>query len=427
MTLVAKYLRGHNINVAVTDTQAATWFMRVIYEFWGFCMHGDQDPLVPGGFAPPNGINLTAAFHSASLLATGTQGYTRLGEPYFRDDFANFTSGNLEGKHIVAWSSGSTSNDNNIYHIKRVYDSGTLLVNVNQGATPYSGSLHPLFTARSSLRYRIVDFASAAQNSTAASGSFLILKLDAAKQINVGTSFDPQVKIATNGNGFVVVSTSPSGSWTGTQFLDETVGIAQDYFDVATAQTGHMSLIAADDFIISHIRGGWGEGAGFHVEVPERLYPQEFDPNPIVHMNRDTTSNLLAAAANCYSNGFTAYVPPLSGSRSYSTQARSPVGVYFHNEIFGQRLYGIPNGRYNGVIHNSINDRFYLTDGVLGRFVTDEYHLMRYRLRRVRFTGPIMPQFTRLGDSGEYIHVSQGVCWPWDNAILPDAFLVSGV
>src|SRR5271165_1884413 len=78
-----------------------------------------------------------------------------------------------------------------------------------------------------------------------------------------------------------------------------------------------MTLIGARDFLITEVRGpsqvvgaaynsssvqnSYTAGAGFHVEVPQRLYPQAVDPNPIVWtLWRNAQPNQVAAS---YYNG----------------------------------------------------------------------------------------------------------------------------
>ena len=55
-----------------------------------------------------------------------------------------------------------------------------------------------------------------------------------------------------------------------------------------------------------------------------------------------------------------------------------------------------------------------------------QYSLARAKLRPIAFTSNIFPAFHLIGDNGEFIHVGNGVLWPWDGSVLPYSLLPLG-
>ena len=90
-------------------------------------------------------------------------------------------------------------------------------------------------------------------------------------------------------------------------------------------------------------------------------------------------------------------------------------------------LSNVTNGVTNGAFYNTYQNKFLFSDVLLSNpTVASHYQLGRVRLRRVRALPPIVPQFERVGNSGEWLHVANGVMWPWDNSILPYNLFLGG-
>lgn len=429
-SLTSKFIRAHNVNVSVSNSGSLVWMMKLIYEFWGFCLHGENNLTGAMGFAT-SGINMPSGFQSGSLLATGSTGYTVAGESLFYDSNADFTSGSFVDKHLVTWKSGSTSNDDSIYKIIKIVSSQSIQVDTNNGATPYSGSLIPLFTDRSSINYRIIDFESTVNNVAYSSGSYMILNLSGASLINSGQT-TPQVKIAFNdAAGFddVAISWSPSGSWTGSSFTDEVTATSADWCN-GSAGTGHISLWGASDYLICHYRGDWCTNAClFHVEVPERIYTQNIDPNPVVVMMYNISSFGIGSTTISYGGGWYVHYPPTNEKLQLVTLAKSPHGDYFPQTVYptSYNLQSTTNGRYNNSFYNPVQNQFIVSDVLFSHEALNKYAIGRLRARRWRvMAANLVPRYTRLGTNGEYIYVGGSVLLPWDNAILPYDLLRSG-
>lgn len=437
MSLTPKYIRAHRVTPAVAGDEGLAWMFKLLYEFWGFCINGGTDLSTSLGFAS-SGINMPAGFESGSLLMSGTAGYTVAGESIFRDDSQDFLTGAvppLKDKFIVTWKSGSTSNDDSVYRIIQVIDSGSVRVDTSEGATPYSASLRPLFTDRSSINYRIVDLHETATTLSFASGNYLVMDLSDAPTVNEG-QLASQVKVALKSTTQVAVSVSPSGSWDGSAFTDETAETSPtNWVSTGGSGEGRITMIGANDFIIVHLRGqetSWnggadGPGSGLHVEIPYRIYPREFDPNPVAFMvwARDVMD--VNTTTDAYGGGWKMHYPPTNETLGFETLIRNPHGDYWDGDIYsGNVAQNALPGRYSMAWYNPISDKQFISDVILGKDSTGAFHMGRVRMRRWRYSPRQIPNYTRLGTNGEWLHVTVCISWPWDNAILPRNLLALG-
>jgi len=161
-----------------------------------------------------------------------------------------------------------------------------------------------------------------------------------------------------------------------------------------------------------------------HIEIPERIYSQNKDPNPICFMHigrsgmytRSTTGEI-----DNYSGGWVMHNPldnsvvrkhralirGFQGFANYSSLYNSDDGAHISEERFKQIMFNQKTKKH--IIHNVF----------LGRGATsDSYCMSRAKLRLVAIAaGP--PQLSTLfGQNGEWISADQGVLFPWDNAQL---------
>src|SRR5579864_8957609 len=120
------------------------WILKWMYEFWGFCINGNADPINPGGFASPNGVIMPVNFTGGTnLLASGSDGYHSAvagnlfsGDCFFNTQSTSPFGPNMVGKALVMWVPGSGSSMDSIYLITRVISGSQLVINVNTGGTP---------------------------------------------------------------------------------------------------------------------------------------------------------------------------------------------------------------------------------------------------------------------------------------------------
>ena len=219
--LTSKFVRGHFVNASTTNANSLRWLHKLVYEFWGFCINGTNDLRVPGGFAPVSGVLFPTGWENGTsvLLASGSDGVTQDGNPFFVAPSVNWTSSSLLNKWLVVWKSGSSCRDDSVYPITQIINSSTIRLDMNNGGTAYTGSLKPAFTARSNVNYRVVDFAAAtALAGYTADADGLVLNLSGAYLVNSG-QVAPQcrTRIRTSVGSNVPnvgLTLSASGSWT---------------------------------------------------------------------------------------------------------------------------------------------------------------------------------------------------------------------
>ena len=435
--LSTKFVRAHFISSSASGTGLA-WLFKLIYEFWGYSVNGGNSLTTPGGLAV-SGVYQMPWTDSTGLLASGSDGYTAVGMPFFNSSNPTAFSASYVNKWLVTWKSGSDSSDDGVYQITQWLNSSSLRVNVLHGGTPYTGTLHPSFTTRNSVNYRIVDFAVPAAMALTYNTSSLILQFNGAPEVNPGQALS-QVRLkafnAQPGSAFtspsaygMAFTVSPSGSWNGTTFVSESIpeyiqgsSNSQYWFTTAHMQTAYVTLIGSQDFLIMHHKGGQSAASGFHIEIPQRLYPAGKDPNPIAIMAHGNASPTTTNTSLSYASGFAMHNPPDNTFINYKGLSRRFFSTDDVNAPGTQT-----NGRLNGAFYNTFQNKFLFMDVLLSQgFNNGQYQMARVRLRRVRVLPPIIPQFERVGNHGEWLHVQNGVLWPWDNALLPYNLFLGG-
>ena len=441
--LTPKFLRAHNI---VASAHPDSWIMRVLFEFWGFCVNGDNSLVNPGlgAFAPVSGVYQMPWTSQTGLLQSGSDGSTVAGLPFFTSSNPNAFSSSWVNKHLVTWQSGSTSTDDSVYRITQWINSGTIRVDVSNGGTPAPISRHPTFTSRTNINYRVIDFNAVANaGGLTSQQSQLVCQFSDAGNVNPGQA-NSQASIvwgspalsfngtAGGGQGFYYVL-SPSGSWglnSGSySFLagdSITLGYGAGggntgYWSFGNG--GYMSLWGAGDFFISHIHNTGQSASGWHIEIPQRLYPQGVDPNPIVIIPYADYSISLQDGGAHYGGGIYMHNPPNNTLMRYYGFGRRVFGIDDTNSV---AFAG--NGRANGAWFNPFNGKFFFTDLVIGNGDNvGQYQLARVRLRRMRAVPTIIPNITIVGDHGEWLHIFNGVMWPWDNTLLNNNLFLAGL
>ena len=67
------------------------------------------------------------------------------------------------------------------------------------------------------------------------------------------------------------------------------------------------------------------------------------------------------------------------------------------------------------------------SEGVLQSVTADQYSFARTRIRNVRFCGTVLQNYFRVTSGGQqWIYLTNGVLWPWDNTILPFNMMQAG-
>lgn len=425
----------------LTTQQSGRFFFKLIYEFWGFCVNGTDSLTIPGGL-DPTGTALPANFESgSSLLATGIDGNTDFGATTFASQQVSFNSlnvtGSLVGKYLVTWKPNDSSSDDSVYRITGVQDDSHIQLDIATGGTTRLGG-KAYFSDRSNIRFRIVDAVTASVLPGWTTAGFLsqslILRFNAAPNVNPG-QLVPQAKLDLTGSQAIFrMTVSPSGSWNGSAFTDASTPISQSWFTGGTTDTGVFFLLGGREFLIAHLASAndnWSSTAprpGFHIEVPQRLYPALYDPNPIAWLMWADSGGVggLSPTTGSYANGFK-MVCQDGVTRDWTVMTRVPVASGEHvsyqlTPASGGLWYGISRASplISRVHFNTFSGSYLTSDAVLmqtGSIANQQYSLSRVRLRRLRFTGRNTLPYLRLGE--KWIHIGGGVMWPWDGSELP--------
>jgi hypothetical protein len=276
-----------------------------------------------------------------------------------------------------------------------------------------------------------------------ANGDGLAIEFDGAPIVNSGQRTSQALfKVRTTGGTFpphVDITLSASGTFSplsgAAYFGDPSAPIIStnnSWAVVGGTGVGTINLMGAQDFMFCHWGGaswtGTNASSGFHVEIPQRLYAQQFDPNPIVALNRGSEGLNLTSATKGYAGGWTMVHPyDSSSTASWRLLTRSLTGDFFSSVQYpGSAFSGWTNGRFNEGVFNTYTNKFVLLDGVLSYPVATRWASFRVRLRRVRFVPPILSSYQRLGNSGEWLYVTNGIVIPWDGSIMPYGIFIGG-
>lgn len=501
------------------------WRFKWMYEFWGFCINGNADPINPGGFAA---VLFPANFTGGTnLLASGSDGYNNavLGNQvsgdcdFFTQSSSNFTP-SMVGKAITIWVPGSGSSMDSVYLITRVVSGNHLVFNVNTGGTPDPVTKHPTMTARTGVYYRVNDMYSAAnagfvQNNF---GSSLVFNINGAL-INPGQGNAQgysQLQMSTYHSNSTFIFNNPSwedlqftfgssGQWNGTTF---SVSTASNTTPITVTTSTNHNLLSGQTVTITGVNGNWATngswniavtapnqftltgsagvgaytsggtvynafpadgysgittigqstGAGytagqtcvnmigdptmliahireqdvfqtnkrsaFYFEVPQRLYPGAADLHPLVAMNENinTGSIYTSSTTASYGGGFVmrSHESDATPIRAHRTLVKAFRGDGTP-DVFGQNLSNYLIG------YNTVAGSVPQSNGILGLpGVANQFALARCQLRSCIFTGTHIPSYHRIGTNGSFIQIQNGICWPWDNTIIPQQLLLYG-
>ncbi len=466
-----KFLRALNtVPVGTGNSVPITlFFLKTLYEFWGFCVNGGNSLTAPGGFATSqvtgSYISIDPAFENGAnvTLATGNDGVTVQQTAVFTAASNPFVPGHV-GKWLVCWKSGSTSTDDSIYPITQWYGSGSIGLDVITGGTSFSssGSI-PYLTSRTGINYRVVDLHAASQLTGYVNGSYMILQFNGASNVNPGQANSQAQILMREENGVttgtdlntLTVLLSPSGSWDGTHFLNEstyaeivpdgtqngpgTGGGPGDSFGFMTpSETGLITFVADNTFINTFVGGkfagffgpGPSTGTTLVIEVPERLYPQANDPNLICCVSLGQLGASVAAQDIGWNYAERQFPSPYDPNiRRWPIAVRCYLGSYWPDVSSPS----IGNGAIHrwALFYNVVKNKFLMTDGILclGNVAgqtggtdaaTGQYSMARARVRSSRFTSGQHQKLMRVGDRPDaWLHIGNGIMWPWDHATIP--------
>lgn len=467
-----KFLRGFYASLNTTGgSQAMLYFLRVVYEFWGFCVNGTNNTQTPGGFSTSHTtgsyIVMPTGWESGStvLRASGSDGFTQAGTTLFTTLSSKF-SASYKGMHISIWESGSRSTDDSIYPIVDWVNSSSIHIDPTYGGTVThpSGSV-PEMTTRTNLNWRVINFAAAAVLTPFPTTGSLVFEFNDAGVVNPGqdrSQFRLAPRATTGDWDDLRIFLSPSGSWNGNLFNGLTAsnpefrmnnseggtgGWSSSNFFLGNGGTGYITLIADKTFIIATTGGAWswnngqsGDSSGFLVEIPKRLYSQNMDPNPICGLSWGAVGFVTIAVQGYgmasrhvpspYDPTLRRYqgaMPCYSGwvwERSYHSAAAPQALVAQRYPLY-----------YNPVINTTwlppttlYLGWFFDQDSSGQSSVQGRTSIGRVRLRSQRTSTGGIQRLARIQDgANKWIHVAAGVLWPWDHALVPGRMIFRGI
>lgn len=414
------WLRGLQVLNGTTGGFTTGVSLRLIYEFWGYCVNGTTALTTPGGMptTPTNGP--ANAFEGTTVLATGSDGVTTADSSSFTSAAAPFTSA-MVGAHLVVWSPGSGSSEDSVYRITNFVSSTEVIVDVTSGGSPHPSTLNLRLTSRTGLRFRVVDLKTV---STLAwtTGHYVVIQFDG-PSVNAGQANGQVQFIIETSTSRVNMYMSRGGTWTGAAFTDSStvIGAVNWFNSSSTNAINWFTMIADAASLLFLVSGGsitTGLSTGFHFEIPTRIYTLAQDPNPITGMSWALTNPNSTSTTSDYGKGFR-MVSQDTTTYQYSCLTRSSRGngntstTADLQKTIGQNMTDPAQGqnRYSGDL--LVSPVQLALVGVSGQF-----QFARCQLRRVLFYANAVGanEDRRLGTTGDWITIRNGIAWPWDNA-----------
>lgn len=231
-------------------------------------------------------------------------------------------------------------------------------------------------------------------------------------------------------SGGVVYNGFPNDGYQGVNTYTLTIGSA--HTDGQTC----VNMIGDKTFLISHIRcqdiGPGNNRLAIHLEIPKRLYPEGVDKHPIAVLVETITTGSLTTNSSTLSYGggwnMRTHSSDITAIRNFRTLTKSLYGdgTFGSSPLLGQGVFGQNISDYR-IGYNTIAGTIPIAEGLLSQSnIATQFSFARAKLRTVRFTGTHVPSHHRIGLNGDFIQLQNGICWPWDNTIIPQQLLLFG-
>jgi hypothetical protein len=403
----------------------AAMVVRFMYEFWGYVIHAPASQTVPGGFP---GVAFqtfpTNALEGTTVLANGSDGATVEDQLVFNSAGASFTT-NMIGKYLVVWSSTSPGQEDGIYKITGRNSATQLVLNVKNGGSAHPSTKRPRFTTRSGLRYRVADIEGLQGLGGWATGQYVVFQMTPSISNPGQANSQVQAIIRTASVAIKTIGLvgSPGGTWTGAAFTDAMTevthttngqGMFPDFVS-GTTTSGQISMFGDKDGMIAWFRTS-GNGSYVHFEAPFRLATQAQDTNPLL-VGAD---GLCTLTLNSFSNGYNNWW--MRGTDGTSRRHRMIVKCLSGD---GNGENGRPTGTvsFMGDSRVSLSQTFrktFLSKVLIGQIgsPSTQFALARCYMRYARICPNTLPPWVMVGDNDEWLHIQNGICFPWDGVFL---------
>jgi hypothetical protein len=153
-----------------------------------------------------------------------------------------------------------------------------------------------------------------------------------------------------------------------------------------------------------------------YLEAPNRLATQAQDPNPLIV----GTDGICTIHVGSFPFGFNNFW--MAGTDGVARRHRMLVKCLSGD---GNGETGRPTATISFMADSRISmaptlNKTFTSRVLLGQVgaPSSQFNLSRATMRMVRICPNVMPPWSRIGDAGEFLHIQNGVCWPWDNVIL---------
>jgi hypothetical protein len=236
---------------------------------------------------------------------------------------------------------------------------------------------------------------------------------------------------------------SPNGSWNGTTFsgtgsnttMTERTNANSLLFNGGAANVGGFVTIFADtDFFFGHVQssnsngGANAKGMYFMACTPIRMYTATQDPNLLAILvggnGLNTSTGLDSFATSFGMVGFDGVTRSHQLiTRNFGGDTGGTVGTA--GNILPTFTMGFNLSTFL-MFQNKIGQVLYGDVLMSSSSTAGQYSFARARMRPIQLTSSALPQYFLVGNSGELIHLANGLLLPWDGAILPYSVLAGG-
>jgi hypothetical protein len=409
---------------------------RLMYEFFCYCIQGGASPTTPVGLAPTTPQNFPAnTFEGTSVLSTGTDGVTSLASQNFTSASPSTPfSTSMVGKHLVMWKPGSGDTNDSIYPIVGFTSPNEIQIDFTRGGNPDSITLHPSIRARTGINYRVIDmtYSGPVGTNSYTHGQYIVFQLTPQNAGQANSQVQFIFGQPNNSSSWGSLVGSPAGTWSGSAFSDGMSAVAPvsnggGYTNGGgNPQLAFITMMGDTDGLVAWFKGGETSAGYIHFEAPLRIATQVQDPNPLV-IATDGVSGLYTSSFGAgYNNHWMAGTDGTARRHRLLTKSLHGDGSGYANTvpttIIGQQ-FGDTRFSQNAVRGLSVLGQVLMAQ--IGAPAT-QFVLARALLRYVRMCPAAFPVMTRFTNPGQWIHIENGICFPWDNMIWGSTLALNG-
>lgn len=399
---------------------------RLLYEFLGYVISAPATTTTPGA-VPAFAFNTfpANALEGTTVVSTGTDGVTTVDTDFFDSAGANFAT-SVVNKYLVIWDSSTPGVEDGIYKIVERLTANRVRIFVANGGSPHPTTKRPRMTSRSGLKYRLIDLDAVGSLAGWATGQYIVMQLTPSIS-NVGQANSQfQITITSTSSQLTAGSVvgSPAGTWNGSLFTDPTGAVTTTsnsggFFNgSSSAALGQMSMWGDKDGVVLWFKHSASAFASYiHIEAPVRLASQAQDPNPLLIGCEGVCTLYLSSHSNGYTNFW------MAGTDGVARRHRMIVKCY-SGDGNGETSRPTATASFFGdsrIAKNNILNKALMSKVVIGQVGAPqaEFTLARAIMRYTRIIPNQLPPWVMVGNNGEsWLHIQNGICFPWDGTIL---------